>query len=105
MIHSNDPLKNYTKEDLKSLYEFLKDTTNSLKYELRGSTIDETNTLEFLKALKNCCYNTHQLSTYPFNTIPNYSVFSEPLDEMPLMINNRDYLTELIAKWRLIIGK
>lgn len=97
-----NPFNIYTKDDLKSLCNFIKEETSSLGYSIYSEEIQEVlNVKEFSEALKNCCFRTHHLSVYPFHVTPDYRVLLEPLDEMPLMINDTEYLTTLIAKWRL----
>lgn len=95
-----NPLENYTKEDLESLCKFIKEKINSSDY-----SVDNFSLKDFCNALKNCCFNSYQLFNYPFQVNPNFRVFFEPLDEMPLMINDNDFLTSLISIWRLKIGK
>lgn len=96
-MNSDDSLAHYTIEDFKSLKDYLEHSI---------TTIDNfLNFYSFKAGLEHCGYDAYLISIYFYHRPINFKVLSTELHNVPLYLNDKDHLTEEMAKWRLFIGK
>lgn len=84
--------ENYSREDLKDLYKYLKDRSGGSK--------------SLCSCLKNALYKPEVVKVWPWDPYAEDSrwVLLEPIQEMPLLMTEQEPISS-IAAWRLGRGK